>query len=225
MNQSSVTAGPAPVTPKARRTREALFRAAERVFGENGYERASIADITRLAGVAHGTFYLHFRDKRSVYLALVDKLGDELRRAIAAATEQLRDRLEIEREGFRAFFRFTAEHRDLYRIVRQAEFVDEPTYRAYYDRLASAYARGLRRAMDRGEIRQMAPERLAWALMGIGDFLGMRWVLWEEEPDIDGLTEDAMDLIRGGMDPEKRGPPGREDRTRIVAPRALKGAK
>lgn len=39
--------------------------------------------------------------------------------------EGLTDRMAVERAGFRAFFQFIGAHRNLYRIVRQAEFVDE----------------------------------------------------------------------------------------------------
>jgi hypothetical protein len=33
--------------------------------------------------------------------------------------------------------------------------------------------------MDEGEIQRSDPETLTWCLMGMGDFLGMRYVLWE----------------------------------------------
>src|SRR4051812_42191228 len=124
MTQVSVLATPG-TTAKAKRTKQRLLRAAERVFGASGFDRASIAEITSGAGVSQGTFYCYFVDKKAVFVALIDELGRELRAALGAATSGLASRLEIEREGFRGFFRFVAEHRDLYRIVRQAEFVDE----------------------------------------------------------------------------------------------------
>lgn len=203
MNQSSVSP-PRGTTAKAKRTKEAILRAAERVFGDKGFERASIAGITQEAGVAQGTFYLHFADKKAVFVALVEELGHSLRAALREATAGLDDRIDVEREGFRAFFRFVAGHRDLYRIVRQAEFVDEPAYHAYYERLATGYARGLRRAMDAGQIRRADPEKLAYGLMGIADFLGLRGVLWERKPDVDALTEAAMGLLRDGIAPRER---------------------
>jgi len=211
MTQVSVLATPG-TTAKAKRTKQRLLRAAERVFGASGFDRASIAEITSGAGVSQGTFYCYFVDKKAVFVALIDELGREMRAALRAATSGLTDRLAIEREGFRGFFRFVAEHRDLYRIVRQAEFVDEGAYRAYYVRLAAGYTRGLRRAMDAGQLRRADPEQIAWCLMGIGDFLGMRWVLWEDEaPDIDALTDAALALVRDGI--------ARPNRRRVVAKR------
>lgn len=189
-----------PATARGQKTRGKLLRAAEAVFGEKGYERASIADITRRGGVALGTFYVYFPDKQSIFVEVVDELGARLRRLIASSVEGCQTRMEVEREGLRAFFQFASKHRNLYRIVRQAEFVDEACYRRYYERFARGYARGLSKAMDDGEVRRMDAETLAYCLMGMGDFLGMRWVLWEGEKGLEKVLDVAMTLIRHGVD-------------------------
>jgi AcrR family transcriptional regulator len=177
-----------------------LLKAAEAVFGEKGYERASIADITRKGGVALGTFYVYFPDKQSIFVEVVDELGARLRRLIADSTTGCTSRMATEREGLRAFFEFARQHPNLYRVVRQAEFVDEACYRRYYDRFAKGYVRGLTQAMEDGEVRVMDAEALAYCLMGIGDFLGMRWVMWEEDPGLERVLDTAMSLIRHGLD-------------------------
>ncbi len=155
-----------------------MLDGAEKVFGKVGFEHASIALITKEAGVAVGAFYVYFTSKEAVFTALVDELGTRLRRAIAERVGGHEDRLVIEREGLRAFFDFAAEHRQLYRIIRQAEFVDEAAFRRYYRSLAAGYTEGLKAAMKKGEVRTMDAEVLAYALMGIADFIGMRFVLW-----------------------------------------------
>jgi len=201
MNRSSTLPAERSVPPTARgqRTRQKLLQAAETVFGEKGYEHASIADITREGGVALGTFYVYFPDKQSIFVEVVDELGARLRRLIAESVVGLEDRLEVEREGLRVFFQFASGHRNLYRIVRQAEFVDEACYRRYYDRFAEGYVEGLRRAMKSGQVRKLAPETLAYCLMGIGDFLGMRWVLWEGKAEQERVLDTAMDFIAHGL--------------------------
>jgi len=52
--------------------RTALLAAARDVFAERGYAAATIDDVVARAGVARGTFYLYFKDKRDVFRALVD---------------------------------------------------------------------------------------------------------------------------------------------------------
>lgn len=188
-----------PPTARGQKTRAKLLDAAEHVFGKVGFEQASIAGITQKAKVALGTFYVYFPDKTSIFVEVVDELSRRLRTAIAEAVGGKDHRLDVEREGFRAFFRFAAEHRALYRIVRQAEFVDEACYRRYYERFAAGYTQGLRAAMARGEVRKMDPEQVAYCLMGIGDFLGMRWVEWRNENELERVLDTAMDFIEHGL--------------------------
>jgi AcrR family transcriptional regulator len=189
-----------PVTRRGQATREKLLAAAEDTIGEKGYDQTSIGDITRRAGVAQGTFYIYFADKKAVLVELVRELSHSLRQEIAQATAGLTDRLAIERAGLRAFFDFTHRHRNLYKVVRQAEFVDEEVYRWYYRRMAEGYMRGLSQAMDEGQIRRLDPECLAYCLMGLGDFLGMRWVLWNEAGMPDDVFESVLTFIRRGLE-------------------------
>jgi AcrR family transcriptional regulator len=193
-----------PATARGHRTRQKVLDAAEVVFGTRGYEAASIVDITRAAGIAQGTFYLYFPSKKAVFAELVGELGAKLRRTLAAAVADLDERITVERAGLHAFLGFVREHRNLYRIIRQAEFVDEALYRDYYSKLAEGYRDGLARAMADGQIRSLDPEAVAFALMGIFDFLGMRWVLWEGKLPPQRVLDDVFAMVRDGLGLQSR---------------------
>jgi AcrR family transcriptional regulator len=217
MNQVSTSKKKKQLTVRGKRTRQELLDAAEAVFGEKGFEHASISEITRRAGVALGTFYVYFPHKEAVFIELVDELGERLRQALADGIAGKQHRLEKERGGFKAFFEFAGKHRNLYRIVRQAEFVDEAVYHRYYRGLAAAYAKGLADAMAAGEIGRYEPEVLAYALMGIADFLGMRFVVWDNPEALERITDEVMHFVSHGLlSAARRAPPGgaREDRKR-----------
>jgi AcrR family transcriptional regulator len=199
MNQVSTPGGRKKLTVRGQRTRHELLEAAELVFGERGFEHASISEITRRAGVALGTFYVYFPHKEAIFVELVDELGERLRQALALGIAGKKHRLDMERAGFRAFFEFAGKHRNLYRIVRQAEFVDEAVYHRYYQRLAAAYARGLTHAMDAHEIGRYDPEVLAYALMGIADFLGMRFVVWDSPEELERITDEIIHFVKHGL--------------------------
>ena len=202
MTHSSTSTAPTPhvpLTARGQRTRQKLVEAAEAEFAELGYERASISGIVGRAEVAQGTFYVYFEDKKTIFVELVDSLGARLRAVLSQAVRGCQNRLEIEREGLRAFLLFTAEHRGLYRIVPQAEFVDEECYRRYYRTLAKGYAKGLALAMKRGELRAMDPEVLAHCLMGLNDMIGLNFVLWRPQARVDELVEQVMDFVSHGV--------------------------
>jgi AcrR family transcriptional regulator len=187
------------LTVRGQRTRQELLEAAERVFGDRGFEHTSISEITRTAGVALGTFYVYFPHKKAIYIELVNELGGRLRQALAQAVAPHAHRLDRERAGFKAFFEFAATHHNLYRIVRQAEFVDLEAYHHYYRSLAEAYKRGLEQAMDKGEIGRFDPEVLAYALMGIADFIGMRFVVWDSPETLERVTDEVMQFVKHGV--------------------------
>ena len=94
------------------------------------------------------------------------------------------------------FFRFTAEHPALYRVIRQAEFVAPELLERHYAAIAEGYVEGLRRAMAAGEIASGDPEVVAWALMAVGEMIGMRWVLWPRAKEIPpAVFEEAMAFV------------------------------
>lgn len=204
-----------PRTARGARTRARLLEAAEDVFATVGYHEASIVKITERAGVALGTFYVHFAGKKEIFDEVVLDLSQRVRQAMSEGARRGRDRLEAEREGFKEFFRFTAAHPALYRIIRQAEFVSPEAMRAHYEAICSGYALGLDRARAAGEIRDVDPTVTAWALMGAGELIGMRWVLWDGAGHIDEeVFEGLMDLIRGALQPLGAATDDREDSTR-----------
>jgi len=199
----------APVTARGEATRRRILDAAEEVFGELGYYEASVSEITRRAEVAQGTFYIYFHTKRDIFVELVNDLSNRLRAAMRHAIAGASTRLQIEAQGFRGFFQFASEHRRIYRIVQEAERVAPEAAEAYYYAISSGYERALRQAMEAGDIRPMNPEAVAFALMGIGHFLALRWLIWPAAPQqasgTDGIPTDvfesAMDFIAHGLSP------------------------
>ncbi len=189
-----------PVTERGKATRRALLEAAEAVIAENGYEGASVAEITRRAGVAQGTFYIHFADKHAAFLELVQHVNRSVREAGARAIEGVDGRAAQERAGLAAYFNHVSEDPALHNIIRQAEFVDPEAYQDHYRRIAEPYTAGLRRAIEDGEIADdIDPELLAYVLMGIGEFMGMKLVLWEHRLPGDVAFEQLLTFVLRGL--------------------------
>ncbi len=46
--------------------------------------------------------------------------------------------------------------------------------------------------MDAGEIAPADPEVVAWALMGVGELIGMRWILWDGNDDLPEAVFDEL---------------------------------
>jgi AcrR family transcriptional regulator len=72
-------AGPALRAAKRKSaSRERLLAAARQLFTKRGYHATRPQDIARAADVGHGTFYLHFADKRACFLAFAEAARVEI---------------------------------------------------------------------------------------------------------------------------------------------------
>lgn len=89
-------AGPRATTPHGRRTYENLLAAGQALATTEGVEALSISRIADAAGVAKGTFYVHFEDRDDFVNALRISFRDRMREVVSSATKGMpagRDRL------------------------------------------------------------------------------------------------------------------------------------
>jgi TetR/AcrR family transcriptional repressor of nem operon len=78
-----------PVTPKGRRTREALIGAGETVAEQAGLAGLNVAAVAQQAGVAKGTFYLYFEDREAFIDALHQRFYAQVTDAVSRAVADL----------------------------------------------------------------------------------------------------------------------------------------
>lgn len=178
--KSSLTDHKAPRTERGRKTLRKLLDASAIEFGEKGFHEASVSSITRRAGVALGTFYTYFDSKDALFRALVQDMSDNVKSSARSALSEEMNALEIEEAALAAFLRFAREHKEIYRIIDEAEFVDPASYRAHYETIAARIAGRLKAGGESGEMRSDLGELEAWAVMGMNVFVGLRYVVWGE---------------------------------------------
>ncbi len=187
-------------------TARALLQAAEKVFGEYGFNRAGVADITRHAGVAQGTFYVHFKSKQDLMEQFVRYLSRQVRWELKKATAGLTDRREVERVGMIAFFRFLTPHRQIYRVVAESETMGREMAMWYYKKLAAGYEPGLAEGAERGDIRSDMPSVfLTRCIMGLIHMIGLKWLVWNSSPQAElprQVLEDIILLVLEGLAPD-----------------------
>ena len=86
-------------------TRSRLLSAAQELFVSKGFHATRPQDISRAAGVGHGTFYLHFKDKQACFLAFADAAAE----ALETFVEQNADADLMPYEAIRETIRLTYE--------------------------------------------------------------------------------------------------------------------
>ncbi|MDP3782168.1 MAG: TetR/AcrR family transcriptional regulator [Sphingopyxis sp.] len=188
-----------PRTERGRRTLRKLLDAAAVEFGERGFHEASISGITRRAGTALGSFYTYFDSKEEIFQALVRDMSEQLRDHVTPLVQAAPDEISAERIGLESFLGFVREHKEIYRIIDEAEFVDYASYRRHYETTVARVRQRLEAGAERGEIRADVGEIHAWAIGGMNVFLGMRYGLWDEDADISEIARIANDFVANGL--------------------------
>jgi len=163
------------LSPRAANTRERLIDAFERILEERPYARVSAGAVAREADLAHGTFYRHFSDKRSLLAAAIERLRDELARITPdfeppfgnVAAERLRVSAWVS-----AVFATPREHPALLRAYLEALESDAGLRERRIERQRermTALSRYLRALASAGTISVPRPDALAVALLALID--------------------------------------------------------
>ncbi|MFA7536638.1 MAG: TetR/AcrR family transcriptional regulator [Desulfuromonadales bacterium] len=142
---------------KKEETRRAILQAAIRLFSEKGYERTSVEDLARAAGIGKGTIYGYFRDKSEVFLAFCEEEIDAVFAALAKRSDPGAPLLEKLMTLFMTQFRFVTENREFGRhFVREMAFphlAGSEKSRDLDARYLSAVGKLLEEGRQRGELR------------------------------------------------------------------------
>jgi AcrR family transcriptional regulator len=201
---SPASDGKAPRTARGQRTLRKILDAAIEEFGEKGFSEGSIVGITSRARVALGTFYTYFDSKEAVFQELVRDMSTQVRDHVAPVLAGATDMLDGEGRALVSFLEFVRTHRQVYRIIDEAEFVDPEGFRKHYVTTADRIGARLQAGKDKGQVTAMdsklATEVEAWAIMGMNVFLGLRFGVWGKESP-EEVTRVANRLLREGLQP------------------------
>ena len=126
-------------------------------------------------------------------------MSARVRDHVAPAIRAAPDALAAERAGLDSFLAFVRDHKEIYRIIDEAEFVDSASFRRHYETTAKRIAHRLREGAARGEVRADVEDAHAWAVMGMNVFLGLRYGVWAEDRSTEQVADVIEDFLRRGL--------------------------
>ncbi|MCG6929718.1 MAG: TetR/AcrR family transcriptional regulator [Desulfofustis sp.] len=141
-----------------RKTRKCILDSAVRLFSRKGFDKTSIEELAREAGIGKGTVYSYFRTKRDIVKAFCDDQLEFARSELAAKTNPDMPLIEQLMIIFMADFKYVTENKEFGRVyLHEKVFPQEPlaeedfqVQNDYFDMLYPIY----QRAQDRGELRK-----------------------------------------------------------------------
>ena len=184
--------------------REAILRAATRVFARNGYFSSKVADIARAADVADGTVYLYFRSKEEILHSIFDQNMAEAIAACRKLIENSRDPREKLRRIATLHLERLGADRDL-AVVFQVElrgstkFMQEFSaagFAEYLDLLCKIFEDGQRVGVFRKDLNAKVVSKI---LFGALDEMATNWIISKRSYKLEPMAEIVMDVFLSGV--------------------------
>jgi len=175
--------------------KDRILQAAERLFAEKGFYLATLDEIARNADLAKGTIYLHFRNKRELFILVIERKLDILLNKIKKAVREGDSPAEKIKRAIQVHMGFLEKNRNFFQILQglsgesRKEMEKELTQRilkknAKYLRIIQYL---IRRGIAKGEIKPLDSRKLAVILVGIVHGLTLNWIAQKEK---ESLVED-----------------------------------
>ena len=176
--------------------RLAILDAAREVFGELGFETATVRDIVRRSGLSVGAFYNYYRSKEEVFAALADDGARRFKPILQAQSAKATDFESYLRAAVAAYFDFVAaEHQSWESEGDQLPRVhNTPEILAVFAEVRRVFAT----IMDRDLSAKVDIDFLAASCIAVAREIGDR--MMERNPvDVAGATDFVVRLILGGV--------------------------
>ncbi|HEY0714252.1 MAG TPA: TetR/AcrR family transcriptional regulator [Polyangia bacterium] len=197
---------PRPSDPNARAK---LLAAAAEVFAARGLEDAKIEDIAAAAGLAKGSFYLHFESKDQAFRHLIEAVLGRLKAKVEAIPEQFASPAQTFEQLLASvlehdadLFDFLWSNRALMQMLLEGGQC--AAYRhlveCFYEEAANKTRRILQLGVESGIYRRDLDIEVATAFIsGAYDHLARQTVRAQERPDFRKMLGDMQRLVLAGI--------------------------
>jgi len=181
---------------------------AKRIFARKGYHRTNVADIIARAGIARGTFYLYFQNKKDLFEELLQQVVSELQTRILRLKVGPGESNPVEqlRENLRRVVSFVLHERELTDILlnHSVGFDREldAKIREFYDRIAQMIQRSLDLGIEMQLVRKCDTRAVSYCILGgIKEVVGV--LSRTRARDAETLVQEILDFgLRGVARPE-----------------------
>ncbi len=165
-----------------------ILEAGEKLFAKKGFYPTTMEEVARAAGLAKGTIYLHFDDKRNLFFSIIEKKLDILLEKIEK--EMRKDEFPSQRIklAIGIHLRFLEENRDFFKIMQALpESLKQEMERKLKGRVIEKQSRYveildqlIRKGIRNQEIKPLDSRKLAVILVGMMHSLTIYWISRKE---------------------------------------------
>lgn len=216
-------------TRRALDRRKHIMNVAAGIFSEKGYYATTISDLATTAGIAKGTIYWYFNDKRAIMIAILEDIFSEIVETFGSIMRDAPNGLEAILECVEPALELLERHGQIYLMyfleIGSADRTIQKKFREIYEVVHEGTRRALVNGMAQGVVREVNPDVAAYAIMGLVERVSQVGTPKPEQLTVRAKAEEAVKLVSraleaDGPEVKKAGPAG----TRKASKAALKSA-
>jgi len=159
--------------------RNQILDVASLIFSKEGFDKANTDEIAKKANLGKGTIYRYFKNKRDLFLCVVDRGLDKLKSAILIEVEKTKDPLKKIENAIKTYLSFFEKNSNLIGVLihEQSSFqkrIAERYFEHYYgniDRIRQTFKAGI----EQGLIKDMDIESTISVLTSLLNGLIYMW--------------------------------------------------
>lgn len=184
--------------------REAILRAAIKVFAGKGYFNSKVADVATAAGIADGTVYLYFKSKDEILHSIFDRAmsefigeGERELEAISEADKRLSRIAELHLEKLGAdrdlAIVFQVELRGSIKHMREFTAAG---FAEYLDIICKTIANGQSTGVFRKDIKPVVAAKIFYGAL---DEMVTNWILSNKSYPLAPMADEVLKIFLTGL--------------------------
>lgn len=184
------------------KTKRDIFQCAIKIFSTNGYDAATMDEISVSAGVAKGTIYYHFKSKDEVFKYIITEGISLLREQIEIIITGQGDYTYKLRELTKNQLRLVYENRDLFKVIMSQVWggkIRHSELRELLKEYMEDIEKFLIKAMEDGTIKKSESSFLTYMYFGTLASVAVYNVIKNDSMKLDEVTDNFMEYLLNGI--------------------------
>ncbi|MBI5207723.1 MAG: TetR/AcrR family transcriptional regulator [Candidatus Firestonebacteria bacterium] len=186
---------------KKEQKRRAILKSALNIFSSKGYHNTVIDDIAIQADLGKGTIYRYYKNKQSLFLAVIESNLDEIKRLILSAmSSKESDVIKNMRKYIEIYLKYFEKNKSFYNILlhEKSEFKHEAFLR-HRKKQIFLFEPLVQQGINEGKVKHLNSKSLTYALLGMMDAAIWKW-LWS--PKTYPITDEIpviLEIMKSGI--------------------------
>ncbi|MGH4122848.1 MAG: TetR/AcrR family transcriptional regulator [Clostridium sp.] len=184
------------------KTKRDIFESAIKTFSTNGYDGATMEEISSSAGVAKGTVYYYFKSKDEVFKYIITEgvalLREKIETIITGKGEYTYKLRELTKEQLRSVY----ENRDLFKVIMSQAWggkIRHSELRQLIKGYMEDIEKFLIKAMEDGSIKKCESSFLTYMYFGTLGSVAVYNFIKNDSMKLDEITDNFMEKLMNGI--------------------------